>query len=460
MTRMLSKAELLALLPEAERKAELASLTNEAKAHLFRSWTFWGRPEQFAPEGDWTTWLILAGRGWGKTRTGAEWVKQQVEAGCKRIALIAETQKDLEQVMVEGDSGLLSIFPPDERPEYKKKPVEITFANGAKALGYNGTEPDQLRGPQFDAAWCDELAKWRYARETWDMLQFGLRLGDDPRQCVTTTPRAIPLIKQLMADPATVVTRGRTLDNSGNLAASFIKAVHDKYAGTRLGRQELNAEVLDDIPGAIWLREWIDRDRKVNAPELTRKVVAVDPAITSDETSDEPGTHGIASAALGADGRGYVLGDYSMQGTPREWATEVVRVFDQEEADQVVVEINQGGDMVESTLRSVRPSLPIRKVRASRGKHIRAEPVASLYEQGRVSHVGAFSELEDQMCLFTNEGYQGEGSPDRTDALVWALTELFQGIIHHTEPEKPRDTKRDDYEIDGEDDDMMNYKVA
>ena len=438
---------------------ELASLTDDAKAHLFRSWSFWGRPDQFAPDGEWATWLILAGRGWGKTRTGAEWVKSQVEAGKKRIALIAETQKDLEQVMVEGDSGILSLFPEDERPEYTKKPVVLKFQTGAVALGYNGTEPDQLRGPQFDAAWCDELAKWRYARETWDMLQFGLRLGDDPRQCVTTTPRPLPLIKELLADPDTVVTRGKTSDNQMNLAARFLSRMMSKYEGTRLGRQELNAEVLDDIPGAIWLREWIDASRRMNAPELTRKVVAVDPAITSDETSDEPGTHGIASAALGADGRGYVLGDHSMQGTPKEWATEVVRVFDQEEADQVVVEINQGGDMVESTLRSVRPSLPIRKVRASRGKHVRAEPVASLYEQGRVSHVGNFSDLEDQMCLFTNEGYQGEGSPDRTDALVWALTDLFKGIIHHKEPDKASEPKRRDYGRGVRDDSAENWKV-
>lgn len=440
-------------------KAELASLTDEVKAHLFRQWSFWARPDQLAPEGDWTTWLILAGRGWGKTRTGAEWVKQQVDAGARRIALVAETQKDLEGVMIEGDSGLLSLFPENERPQYRKKPVRLTFSTGAIAEGFNATEPDQLRGPQFDAAWCDELAKWRYARETWDMLQFGLRLGEHPKQCVTTTPRPIPLIRELMEDSYTATTLGRTMDNANNLAKPFLKRMLDKYAGTRLGRQELDAEVLGDMPGAIWQRAWIDRDRKNEAPEMKRKVVAVDPAITSDETSDEPGTHGISCAGLGVDGRGYVLGDYSLQGTPREWATEVVRVFDQEEADQVVVEINQGGDMVKSTLQSVRPALPIRMVRASRGKHIRAEPVASLYEQGRVSHVGALSDLEDQMCMFTNEGFKGEGSPDRADALVWAMTDLFRGILHHSEPAKASEPKRRDYGRGNRDDSSENWKV-
>ncbi len=445
MTLNLSKAELLASQPEAIRSEVLNGLTDETLAYLGTDWEFWGRPEQFAPEGDWLTWLILAGRGWGKTRTGAEWVRDQVYAGKRRIALVAETQKDLEQVMIEGDSGLLSIFPEHERPIYKKKPVELTFHTGAKALGYNATEPDQLRGPQFDAAWCDELAKWRYARDTWDMLQFGLRLGNDPRQCVTTTPRGIAIVREIMQAADTRVTRGRTLDNASNLAPSFLRVVQAKYGGTRLGRQELDAEVLDDIPGAIWRREWIDRDRVSEAGKMKRKVVAVDPAISSNESSDEPGTHGIVAAGLQADGQGCVLGDYSMQGTPNEWATEVVRVFDKEEADQVIVEINQGGDMVVSTLRAVRPNLPIRKVRATRGKHVRAEPVAALYEQGKVSHVGSHADLEDQMCQFTEAGYQGEGSPDRADALVWALTDLFKGMIYHREPAKAKPEHRNDY---------------
>ena len=459
MTLNLSKAELLASLPEQTRLKYLESLTDEAAAYLQYDWDLWGRPDQFAPEGNWLTWLILAGRGWGKTRTGAEWVRAQVLAGKQRIALIAETQKDLEQVMIEGDSGLLSIFPAHQRPEYKKKPVELTFHTGAKALGYNATEPDQLRGPQFDAAWCDELAKWKYARDTWDMLQFGLRLGNDPRQCVTTTPRGISIIREIATAPDTAVTRGRTMDNASNLAPSFLRVVTAKYAGTRLGRQELNAEILDDIPGAIWRREWIDKARVDAAPQLKRKVVAVDPAITSDQTSDDPGTHGICCAGVGTDGRGYVVADRSMQGTPMEWAAAVVSLYDDEQADQVVIEINQGGDMVESTLRAVRPNLPIRRVRASRGKHIRAEPVAALYEQGKISHVGSLPDLEDQMCMFTNEGYQGEGSPDRTDSRGWALTELFRGIIHHTDPVKKKPEPRSDYGRGKRHEDDLNYKV-
>lgn len=402
--------------------------------------------------------MILAGRGWGKTRTGAEWVKSQEAGGVKRIALVAETQKDLEEVMIEGDSGLLSLYADADRPEYRKKPVRLQWPSGTIALGYNGTQPDQLRGPQFDAAWCDELAKWRYARETWDMLQFGLRLGDNPRVCITTTPRPIQLIKELYADPDVVVTTGHTFDNANNLAPKFLERIRDKYEGTRLGRQELDAEILGDMPGAIWRREWIDRDRKADIPRCSRTVVAVDPAITSDASSDEPGTHGIVAAALGSDGRGYVLADESMQGTPREWATAVVALYDEVRADQVVIEVNQGGDMVESTLRSVRPTLPVRRVRATRGKHIRAEPVASLYEQGRVSHVGMFPDLEDQMCEFTNEGYMGEGSPDRADALVWALTDLFGRIIHHKEPAKEEPRPRRSY-FQCEDADETNYKV-
>lgn len=459
MTQMLSKAELLALLPEKERIRELGKLSDETKAYLLRSWSFWARPDQIAPDWLWDVWLILAGRGYGKTRTGAEWVKAQEKAGAKRIALVAETQKDLEEVMVEGESGLLSLYADGEAPEYRKKPVRLEWPSGAIALGYNGTQPDQLRGPQFDAAWCDELAKWRYARETWDMLQFGLRLGDHPQVCVTTTPRPIPLIKELVADPKTAVTRGRTLDNANNLAAPFLRRIMDRYAGTRLGRQELDAEILGDIPGAIWRREWIDEARRQEPPALKRKVVAVDPAVSSDESSDEPGTHGIVAGALGEDGRGYILADDSLQGTPAEWAKRVVKTYDAIGADQVVIEINQGGDMVESTLRSVRPTLPIRRVRATKGKHVRAEPVASLYEQGRISHVGSFPELEDQMCEFTQEGYQGEGSPDRADALVWCLSDIFGRIIHHKDkPDDKAPEPRRRY-FGNRDDDDRNYKV-
>lgn len=426
---MQSPAERLAALPEATRKEFVGSLSETQCAELLHDWRgFLARPNQIAPEGDWDIWMILAGRGFGKTRSGAEWVREQVKAGSRRIALVAETQKDLEEVMIEGDSGLLSIFPPNEKPEYRKKPVRLTFKNGAIALGYNATQPDQLRGPQFDAAWCDELAKWRYARETWDQLQFGLRLGDHPRQIVTTTPRPIELIKAIVAgsEGEAHVTRGRTLDNKSNLAATFLTKIENRYAGTRLGRQELEGEILGDLPGALWRLGDIDLFRRTEAPEnISRIVVAVDPAVTNTDQSDE---HGVIVA--GIEGQtGSVLEDGSVRGSPLQWARRAIALHDKYAADGIVVEVNQGGDMVAQTLRSVRSDLNIIEVRATRGKHVRAEPIAALYEQGRVHHVGSFPELENQMTMMTSAGYEGENSPDRLDALVWALTELFPEMI-------------------------------
>jgi len=432
---MKSPAEELAALPEAQRNEFMATLTEVQFAELLYDWRgFLARPDQIAPDGDWDIWMILAGRGFGKTRSGAEWVREQVKAGAKRIALVAETQKDLEEVMIEGDSGLLSIFPPDERPDYRKKPVRLTFSTGAIALGYNATQPDQLRGPQFDAAWCDELAKWRYARETWDQLQFGLRLGDHPRQIVTTTPRPIELVKSIVAghEGTAHITRGRTLDNRPNLAATFLSKIEARYAGTRLGRQELEGEILGDLPGALWRQDQIDTYRVTEVPDsLGRIVVSVDPAVTNTDQSDE---HGLLVA--GIDGQtGYVLEDASVRGSPLIWARRAIALHDKYAADGIVVEVNQGGDMVANTLRSVREGLNIIEVRATRGKHVRAEPIAALYEQGRVHHVGAFPELENQMTMMTNAGFEGEGSPDRLDALVWALTELFPEMVQ-TAPTK------------------------
>jgi phage terminase large subunit-like protein len=422
-----SVAEQIAALPSKERDAALATLTDKEAEALLHDWRgFMARPEQIAPEGDWDIWLILAGRGFGKTRSGAEWVREQVEAGCKRIALVAETQKDLEEVMIEGDSGILNVFPQNERPIYKKKPVQLTFPNGAIALGYNATQPDQLRGPQFDAAWCDEPAKWRYARETFDQLQFGLRLGDHPRQCLTTTPRPIELIKSIVsgAEGKVVVTKGRTLDNSSNLAGTFLSKIEQRYSGTRLGRQELEGEILGDLPGALWRLGDIDLYRVNQEPELDRIYVAVDPAVTNTEDSDH---HGIVVAGVKGN-EGYVLEDGSTKGSPMEWARKAVTLHDKYGADGIVIEVNQGGDMVAHTLRSVRPNIKIVEVRATRGKHVRAEPIAALYEQGRVHHVGAFTELENEMCLMTPAGYEGENSPDRCDALVWVLSHMFPSM--------------------------------
>lgn len=402
-------------------------------------WPFWARQNQLAPLGNWMTWLVLAGRGFGKTRTGSEWVRDNVTSGrAGRIALIAETQKDLEEVMVFGDSGIMSVFPPHQKPKVTKKPIKIEFHTGAIASGYNATEPDQLRGPQFDLAWGDELAKWRYARETWDQLQFGLRLGNHPRQIVTTTPRPIPILKEILAAETTVVTRGITMDNKGNLAASFIKAITAKYAGTRLGRQELSAEILDDVPDALWTRSAIDRDRRnpTDVPPLKRIVVAIDPAAKMNESPEDGAATGIVVAGVGQDGRGYVLDDATCRESPNGWARMAVACFDRYQADCIVGEVNNGGDMVQATVRVVRPTVPFREVHASRGKWTRAEPIAALYEQGRVSHVGTFAGLEDEMVNFGPNGMVGDASPDRVDALVWALTELFPAMVKKVEKPK------------------------
>lgn len=437
---MQSVAEQLAALPEADRNAVLAKLSQAECEHLLHDWRgFHARPEQVAPDGTWDIWMILAGRGWGKTRTGAEWVRELAEAAPVRIALVAETQKDLEEVMIEGQSGILNCCPPDKQPKYTKKPVKIVWPNGSIALGYNATQPDQLRGPQFHAAWCDELAKWRYARETWDQLQFGLRLGDHPQVLVTTTPRPIELIRAIVAgqEGRTEITRGRTLDNRVNLAGPFLEKIMGRYSGTRLGRQELDGEILGDIPNALWTLSTIDAYRVREAPErLSRIYVAVDPAISNSEESDE---HGIVVVGLSADGKdGYVLEDASTKGTPMEWARRALAMHDQWQADGIVVERNQGGDMVAQTIRSVRAGVKIVEVHASRGKHVRAEPIASLYEQGRIHHVGSFVELETQMTQMTTFGYEGTGSPDRCDALVWGLTTLFPSMAR---PDKQRDVK-------------------
>jgi len=321
---------------------------------------------------------------------------------------------------------LIKISPPDELPSVRYKPVRITWPNGAQALGYNGTEPDQLRGPEFDTAWVDELAKYRYARETWDMLQFTMRSGTDPRVFVTTTPRPIPVLREIIADKTTVITRGSTMDNAGNLPAAFMKAVVEKYAGTRLGRQELNAEMLDDVPGALWTRDMIDGTRRKEAPDLQRIVIAVDPSGTSGAGTDSQGDDiGIVAAGLGVDGRGYLLDDHSCNLSPDGWGRRVREVFRLHRADRIIAERNFGGAMVEAVIKAQDKSLPVKVVTASRGKVARAEPIAALYEQGRVSHVGSFPDLEDQMCSMTSSGYVGEGSPDRADALVWALTELM-----------------------------------
>ncbi|MDE2440979.1 MAG: DNA-packaging protein [Betaproteobacteria bacterium] len=442
---MISPAELLASLPEAVRAAEIKSLSDRTKAELLYHWPFWARPNQLAPKGDWTNWVINAGRGFGKTRSGSEWVRSMVcgstplgKGRAIRVALIGETAADGRDVMVEGESGLLSVHPKAFRPIYEPSKRRVTWPNGAVATVYNATEPDQLRGPQHDLGWCDELAKWRYAQETWDMLQFGMRLGSDPRQLITTTPRPIQLLKKIMSDPRTVVTRGSTFENSANLAKPFLDNIKTKYEGTRLGRQELDAEILDDVPGSLWTREMIDKTRRMRTdklPDMQRVVISIDPAGKSQETAVSEGTAetGIIAAGIGTDGRGYVLDDLTCSLSPSGWARRAISAYDMYAADAIVVETNQGGDMVKATLQSIRPGINVIEVTASRGKVTRAEPISALYEQGRISHVGSFGPLEDQMVLFTPLGIAGETTGDRVDALVWGLTQLFPSIVNKVE---------------------------
>ena len=390
---------------------------------LAADWRMWARPEQLPPPGQWRTWLLLAGRGFGKTRTGAETVRTWAleHPGC-HIALVAPTAADARDVMVRAltspwEGGRLA-----ELPTYEPSKRSLTWANGSRATTYSADEPDRLRGPQHHYAWADELAAWRYP-DAWDQLQFGLRLGRDARAIVTTTPRPTRLVRELLAAPTTVITRGSTFDNRANLDPTSLEEMRRRYEGTRLGRQELYAELLEDTPGALWTRTRLDTLRVRQAPELRRIVVAVDPAVTSGADADETG---IIVAGLAADGHCYVLADYSGRYSPDQWAQRVAWALEHHQADRVVAEVNQGGDLVERLLRTVDPRLPFRAVRASRGKATRAEPVAALYEQGRAHHLGCLAQLEDQMCRFTSSGL-ADGSPDRVDALVWALTELALG---------------------------------
>jgi predicted phage terminase large subunit-like protein len=412
---------LLASLPLQQRAKILAEFTPAERAAMVSAWPVWARADQLPPRGSWRTWLILAGRGWGKSRTGAEFVRAEVKSGrAGRIALVARTAADVRDVIVEGESGILAISPKGERPTWEPSRRRLTWPNGAQATTYSAEEPDQLRGPQHDLAWTDELAAWRYP-DAWDQLRFGLRLGDHPRVCVTTTPRPTKIIRDLMASADTVVTRGRTRDNVANLAPGVVAELERRYAGSRLGRQELDGEVLDDSAGALFRWAWIDTSRVAKAPDLRRVVVAVDPATTSHDESDETG---IVVAGIGYDGRGYILADESGRYRPEEWARRVASAYTTHRADAVIAEGNQGGEMVASVLRSAGGAgMPVRIVHAKRGKATRAEPVAVLYEQGRVSHVGSLARLEDQ--LTTWDPATGRDSPDRLDALVYAVTELM-----------------------------------
>ena len=411
---------MIASLDEATRATILKELSANEAAEILEDWRFWARPDQIAPEGNWRVWLIMAGRGFGKTRCGAEWVHEQIRQGRERIALVGETKADVRDVMVEGESGILATAGRN-RPLYEPSKRRLTWPNGAIGVCYSGDEPDQLRGPQHDAAWLDELAKYRYAEETWSNLDLGLRLGESPQAVITTTPRPVQIMRELVADELVTVTRGSTYDNLQNLAESFAKRIVERYEGTRLGRQELHAEILDDVVGALWSREMIDAHRlRETPPHFERIVVGVDPAVTSGEDADETGI--LVAGMIG--NRGYIVEDLSGQYTPQEWAIQAIKAYYKYNADRIVAEVNQGGDMVEHTIRTVDRNVSYKAVRAARGKILRAEPIAALYEQGRIHHCGTFAALEDQLCMYTHDSRE---SPDRLDALVWALTDLMIG---------------------------------
>ena len=411
--------------PSTSFGSRLDGAADWVRARGLFDWPTWARPDQLAPPGDWRTWLVLSGRGCGKTRTGTEWVRSLVESGgAGRIALVAATSADCRDVIVEGESGMLRCAPPWDRPEYEPSKRRLTWRNGATATLFSAEEPDRLRGPQFDAAYVDELAAWPHlgsAGNAWDMLQFALRLGASPRVVITTTPRPLQIVRDFLADPTCVVTRGTTMDNAANLAPQFVDQILSRYEGTRLYQQEVEGRLLEDVAGAILSSELIAELRVPEAPaSMGRVVVGVDPAITSGDSADHTG---IVVAGLDSDGDLYALEDLSCQLGPAGWARRVVDAYRKHGADLIVAERNQGGLMVEHTLRSV-ADVPIKLVNATRGKHVRAEPILARFEQRRAHTVAGLGKLEEQLVAFTPAGYEADDSPDSADAFVWAATEL------------------------------------
>ena len=401
---------------------------------ILGAWEFSARDDQWPPReaqagGPWTVWLIMGGRGAGKTRAGAEWVRGMAlglpgfsEAPVGRMALVGETAADVRDVMIEGVSGILAIHGRDERPLWEPSRKRLIWPNGAVAQAFSAEDPESLRGPQFAAAWIDELAKWRYAEETFDMLQFGLRLGAHPRQVVTTTPRPVPILKRLLADPKTAVSRAATHANASNLAQDFLERIVARYHGTRLGRQELLGEMIEERSDALWTRDMLESAREAQAPTLIRIVVALDPPASSHKRAD---SCGLVVAGVDEAGHVHVLEDGTVSAArPGKWARAAVALYHKHEADALIAEVNQGGEMVEAVISEADPHVPVKQVRATRGKYLRAAPVAQLYEQGRVHHLGSLAALEDEMCAFGPDGLDNGRSPDRLDALVWAVTAL------------------------------------
>lgn len=416
----------MALLPEAERRKRVSKLSDAQAREIRYAWWFHARPNQWWPDWDWRVWLLLAGRGFGKTRTGAEWVHDQaMNQGKRRIALVARSAADIREVMIEGQSGLLNVGEPSSRPVYQPSRRRLTWPNGAIATTYSADEPEALRGPNHDAAWADELATWRY-NDAWTQLMLGLRIGDNPQCVVTTTPRPKKLIRDLRKAKTTALTTGTTYENRQNLAEAWFTEIITQYEGTTLGRQELMAELIEDMPGALWRRkEMIDKYRVNVCPDLAVGVVAVDPAVTAKSESNETG---IIWGGMTDNSHIYVTGDHSGVVSSNVWAKRAITAYQENSLDRIVYEANQGGDLVKDVLmaaaKGVKPEVVIRDVWASRGKRTRAEPIAALYERGLVHHVGGLPELEDQLCNWV----PGEGdSPDRLDALVWMATSLVKG---------------------------------
>jgi phage terminase large subunit-like protein len=426
-----SRAEKLLRLDPDERRAQLAKMSEAQRRGLHTHWRIWAHEGQVPPGGSWHTWLIMAGRGYGKTRAGAEWVRAVAEADpTARIALVGASLGEVRRVMVEGPSGLLAVAPAGNRPAYEPSKRQLSWAKGAVATLYSAGEPESLRGPQHSHAWCDEIAKWDQAggraEAAWDNLLLGLRLGRAPRVVATTTPRAVVLVKRLLGQSDAAVTRGTTADNKDHLPPGFFRSVRARFGRSLLGRQELYGELLEEIDGALWSRALLEDCREEAATSPPRRVViGVDPP-----ASAAGDACGIVVCAVGEDAVARVLADKSVRrATPERWARTVAEAARLWQADRVVAEANNGGEMVRSVLHAADIALPVRLVHASRGKSARAEPVAALYESGRVRHCGQLPELEDELCgLMAGGTYEGPGrSPDRADALVWALSELMLG---------------------------------
>lgn len=425
--------QLLARLPERERLAWLAELSREELTLLGAAWSLNARREQLPPPGDWSVWMILAGRGFGKTRSGAEMVLDWHRNGERQTGIVAATVEDLKRYCLRGPSGILSIAPHDFCPKYEPGNTRLLWPNGSETLLFSAEKPERLRGPNLSKAWCDEVASWKYLEETWDNLEFALRDSDDPRIVGTTTPKPRLLLRQILADIETVTTGGSTYANAANLAKRFVKRMRRRYEGTTKGRQELHAELMDEAEGALWQRVWFDRDRTSpeSVPELLRSAVAIDPAVSDSKTSNETG---IVAGGVSADRRGYLLEDLSGRYSPDGWARAAILCYFRGRHNFILAEKNQGGDMVRHTIETTARSMlekgeistadiPIKLVWAAKGKVARADPVAGCYERREVHHVGTFAELEDQCCTY--EPHSGQPSPDRYDALVWLWTKLL-----------------------------------